>query len=100
LTMPDEPPYRVLWSRPAIDAVKEFGRKAREAGGGKDFARIVRTLDERLTEPLAVGEVYRTKGAVEERLAVQEFLAIDFAVDRERKLVLVRHCRALSGHGL
>jgi hypothetical protein len=37
---------------------------------------------------------------VEERLAIQVFLAIDFAVDTARKLVLVRACLTLSGHEL
>jgi hypothetical protein len=35
---------------------------------------------------------------MEEHLAVQDFVAIDFAVDMERKFVFVRHCHFLSGH--
>jgi hypothetical protein len=62
------------------------------------LARVVRAIDDRLRrEPLALGEVYRSRGAVEEHLAVHEFVAVDFAVDKGRKFVLVRDCRALSG---
>lgn len=93
--------FLVLWARKSIDALKEMAARAHEAGGGRELARVVRTLDQRLRrEPLAVGEVYRTRGAVAEHLAIHEFLAIDFAVDTERKLVLVRDCRPLSGSGL
>jgi hypothetical protein len=82
-----------------MDALKEAGRKARESGDRKELARVVRAIDERLRrEPLALGEVYRSRGAVAEHLAVHEFLAIDFAVDQERKFVLVRDCQVLSGH--
>ena len=98
--MPHEPPYRVSWARKAIIQLKEFARVARESGGATKLARVVRALDERLrNDPVALGEVYRSRGAVEEHLAVNEFLAINFAVDTGRKFVLVRDCRALSGHG-
>jgi len=97
----DLPPYRVSWSRKVMDALKEHGRKAHEAGGGKEFARIVGDIDERLRrEPIAVGEVYRSRGAIEEHLAVVESAAIDFAVDQERRLVLVRAFHVLSGRDL
>ncbi len=51
-------------------------------------------------EPISFGEVYRAKGAIEEHLAIHKFVAIDFAVDKERKFVLVRECHLLSGHDL
>jgi hypothetical protein len=99
--MADDLPYRVSWSRKAVDALKELGRKAAESGGGNELARVVRAIDERLRrDPIALGEAYRSRGAVAEHLAVHEFVAIDFAVDGERKFVLVRDCRVLSGHGL
>ena len=72
------------------------------AGSGDvpELARLVRAVDERLSlDPLAFGEVYRARGVVEERLAVLEFLAIDFAVDARRRFVLVRICRLLSRRG-
>lgn len=63
--------------------------------------QIAERLDERLRhDPLAVGEVYRSRGPVDLHLAVDDFLAIDFAIDQSRRLVLVRNCVALSGHGL
>jgi hypothetical protein len=49
---------------------------------------------------LNVGKVYRARGAIVEHLAIHDFLAIDFAADTKRKLVVVRDCHALSGHGL
>ncbi len=56
-------------------------------------------LDSKLRDdPLQVGEPYRIKGVVEERVAVQMFLAIDFAVDKDKRLVLVRFCSSLSLH--
>ncbi len=98
--MPAELPFQVIWSRQATDAAKVLAKKALKAGRAKELARIIRGINKRLTEPLDFGEVYRVKGAVEERLAVQAYLSINFAVDIKRKLVLVRNCRALSGQGL
>jgi hypothetical protein len=99
--MPDDPPYRVSWSRKAVEALKEMGQRASAAGRATALAQLVRTIDERLRrEPLTFGEVYRARGAVEEHLAAREYLAVDFAVDTARKFVLVRNCKALSGHGL
>jgi lipopolysaccharide biosynthesis regulator YciM len=61
------------------------------------LAQVVREIDDRLRhDPRSLGEVYRSRGAVEEFLAVHKFLAINFAVDTERKFVLVRDCHALS----
>lgn len=98
--MPDDLPYQVAWSRKAIAALKEMGRRVHGSGGRRELARVVRAIDDRLRrEPLALGEVYRSRGTVAEHLAVHEFVAVDFAVDKERKFVLVRDCRALSGHG-
>ena len=83
--MAEEVPLQVLWARKAREALRQGSE------GGKELARVVRTLDERLhRDPFTLGEVYRSKGAVEEHLAVHEFLAIDFAIDKERRLVLVR----------
>jgi hypothetical protein len=99
--MPDELSYRVVWSQQAIASAKELANKARASGREKELARVIRTLDARLCQdPLAAGEICRSRGVVEEHLAIHEFLAINFAVDKERKLVLVRGCCALSGHGL
>jgi hypothetical protein len=57
-------------------------------------------VDERLSlDPLGFGEVYRVRGAVEERLAALDFLAVDFAVDVQRRFVGVRTCHLLSRRG-
>jgi hypothetical protein len=99
--MPEEDAYRVSWARKAREILKDLGKRMRASGGAQELARVVRAVDERLrADPITLGEVYRSRGVVEEHLAVQEFLAVDFAVDTERKFVLVRDCHILSGHGL
>ena len=105
--MPDDRPYRVSWSRKAVEAVKEMRRRAAGSGRQADLVRVVKATNDRLRrDPLTLGEVYRSRGAIEERLAVHEFLAADFAVDRVRRFVLVRACspirarRATSWPGL
>lgn len=96
--MPDEGQYRVSWSPIAMDALREIAQARRGPGRGSELAQTLRALDERLRrEPLTVGEVYRSRGVVEEHLAVYQFLAIDFAVDTARGLVMVRDCHSLSG---
>jgi hypothetical protein len=98
--MADEP-YRVLWAPAALDAIREFGRNAPDLAMRRELARIAADLNERLSrDPISVGEVYRSGGVVEEHHAVLAFLAIDFAIDKQRKFVLVRSCTALSGLGL
>jgi len=70
-------------------------------GTSNVLVQAVKTLDRKLhRNPFDVGEPYRIKGIVEERTAVESFLAIDFAIDKARQLVLVRTCEALSGHGI
>lgn len=99
--MVDEFPYQVSWSRKAIEALKELGKKVREFGRGKELVQTVRAMDERLRrDPLGFGEVCRMRGVVAEHLAVSGFVSVDFAVDQQRKLVLVRDCHLLSGYGL
>jgi hypothetical protein len=72
--MPEDPSYTVLWSKRAIDAIDELRSEPGESGIGKEFARVLRALDEKLrSEPLDVGEVYRSRGVIEEYLAVYEF---------------------------
>jgi hypothetical protein len=89
-------PYRVSWSRKVIDALKDFGENAHQSGVGEELVRLLRIIDERLRrEPIDLGEVYRSRGAIEEHLAVRGFVAIDFAVDKERRFVLVRHFHIL-----
>jgi hypothetical protein len=100
MVIPENAPYRVAWSRRPVNVLKELRERAHEFGGGGELARVIKALDERLRrQPVSLGEVYRTRGTVAEHLAVYEFLAIDFAVDTERKFVLVRDCRVLSRPG-
>jgi len=88
--MPEESSFQVQWSRRAIDTLKQ-------RAGDKELARMVRSVDQQLRrDPLQVGEVYRVRGRVKEHLAVYQALAIDFAVDTQRKFVLVRTCHILS----
>jgi len=93
--------YQVLWSRKALDALKAMRDKVKDSDGRLALAQAIRVLDQRLrANPLLVGEVYRSKGGVAEHLAVHELVAIDFAIDAKRKIVVVRDARALSGLGL
>lgn len=93
--------YRVRWLPSAIQVIREYTRKLRATGREIELIQAVRTLEMRLrTDPTGLGEVYRSRGVVDEHLAVQDFLAIDFAVDKQRMFVLVRVCNALSGRGL
>jgi len=74
---------------------------ATELGTRQKLVRVVKVIDGKLRDmPDLLGELYRARGGVEEYIAVHEFLAIDFAVDKHRRLVLVRSCCALSGHGM
>jgi hypothetical protein len=94
---PETSPYRVAWAPRAVTALQELRPRAADFGGSNELARVVKALDDRLRrDPLSLGEVYRSRGAVAEHLAVFEFLAIDFAIDTQRNFVLVRDCRVLS----
>lgn len=95
--MPNNLPYRVSWSREAVEALKESWRKATDSDWQQELAQIVKSIDDVLRrEPLAFGEIYRSRGAVEEHLAVRDFVAVNYAVDRVRKFVLVRTFDVLS----
>ena len=87
--------YQVAWSEIARESVKANAAKARELGVGEHFLRIVKSLDEILRhDPLGLGEIRWQRGAVEGRVAILDFVAIPFRVDKARKLVLVRNCIA------
>ena len=91
--------FRVVWTRTARERLRDLSNNAAPETRN-NLVRIVRELDERLRQnPLQVGEVYRSRDEIDEHLAVHEFLAIDFAVDKVRHFVLVRVCRTLSGFG-
>ena len=96
--MADAPEFTVLWSPAAQDALRSIRRSTHPRVVAGELGEIVRALDERLRrEPSAVGEIYRSRGPIEDYAAVHDsFLAINFAIDTLRKLVLVRRCR-ISG---
>jgi hypothetical protein len=91
--MADEAPFRVSWSAAAREAL----RRAVLADERRGLAGAVRAVNARLSsDPTGLGDIYRSRGPVEEYFAVLGFLALNFAVDTNRKFVLVRSCRVLS----
>ena len=89
--------YRVIWTVNALAALKSIRDTFRESGKLINLGPILRAMDERLrTDPVGFGEIYRSANAIEEHLAVVRPLAIDFAVDKARKVVLVRKSHALA----
>jgi hypothetical protein len=99
--MASDPSYVVLWSRKAKESLIAYGKQKRELDSIAAVAQAAMALHRKLRRnPLEVGEPYRIKGVIEERLAVKECLAIDFAIDKANQLVLVRDCRVMSGPGI
>jgi hypothetical protein len=95
--MQDDSPYEVSWSRKADEAVTEMGGRYQTATDLTEFMTVLVGIDARLRrDPVNFGEGYRSRGNVEEHLAVLDAVAIDFAVDTRRRFVLVRDCRFLS----
>lgn len=94
------PSYQVLWSHGARQTLRTFADSAPSPEMRQEVARTVRSIDQRLrTDPLLVGEVYRVRGPIREHLAVQDLLAVDFAVDTARMLVAIRRCHVGSRQG-
>jgi len=92
--------YTVVWSQDAITTVKAMFERASQLNLTGDLARILRSLTSRLRlDPQNVGEISWVRGAIEHYHAADGFVAIQFAVDTKRKLVLVKSCTALSGRG-
>jgi hypothetical protein len=74
-----------------------------KAGGAlrKKLADNLRDVDSQLAnDPHSFGEIYRSKGAIAEYLGIYDILSFDVAVDERHRLVVVRKCQALTGHGL
>jgi hypothetical protein len=72
--------------------------QALRLGFSKELARQLRSVLTILQhDPQAFGEIYRKRSPIEEFLGAQGFLGVDYAVDVERQLVLVRKCVPLSG---
>jgi hypothetical protein len=81
------PAVRVLWSTDARKFLAMFKGELPVAGR-KRLVEAVRWFQDRLsTDPLNVGEVYKSKGAIAQHLAVKDLLATDFAVDQVHSLV-------------
>lgn len=93
-------PFQVFWSRRASDSLRGMRDRATPVTLQR-IIDLVSQIDERLrTAPTEVGEIYRSRGNISDHVAVRELLAIDFGVDHKNRLVFVRSCTALSGHGL
>lgn len=93
--------FQVHWSPRAQAVLRELMPTARGLGLAKELARLVKSLDHRLRrDPTSVGEVYRTRRDIEEFKGGEGFIAIDFAIDRKQRFVLVRDGYILSGQGL
>jgi len=85
--------YHVLWLSDARNTLRELAQKARERGVLESFKLAITELNERLErEPIEVGELYRTRGNIEDHSAAYKVVSIDFGVDKERKVVCVRWC--------
>jgi mRNA-degrading endonuclease RelE of RelBE toxin-antitoxin system len=89
--MPTGNIYHVAWSQKVMQTLRELRKTMRSPIRRRELSRVIQGLDERLgCEPLDLGEAYRIRGGVAQHIAVYEFLLVDFAVDEERKFVLVR----------
>lgn len=92
--------YKVLWSVSARVALGAMAAKCSSALR-EQLTSIVDDLNQQLkADPASVGEIYKNSPPVSQYAVVRVILSFDFAVDDSRKLVLVRRCTALSGHGL
>jgi hypothetical protein len=93
--------YQVYWLPDVKESLKVLGQAARAASLVDALKETLTELNDRLEQgPLEVGELYRGKQAVKEHVAAHRLLGIDFAVDTEKKIVVVRRCWALGNSGL
>jgi len=93
-------PYRVSCLGPAEDALRQLRDAARLAGTEPDFLAVLRTITDRLThDPNNLGEPrYHLRFLdMVVRVAIVGRLLVDFAVNEERRIVVVRDVRLLSG---
>jgi hypothetical protein len=91
--MAHDGPYRVSWLPQAAEAL----RRAAQSTEGRDLAQVVRAIMARLTsDPTGFGDIYRSRGAIEEYHAALDGVAINFAVDTQREYVVVRTFAVLS----
>lgn len=96
--MSSDPPFQVIWSSKALEQLRELARNQNSAITRQHLAAILPVLDEQLRrDPLAIGEIYRTRGAIVVHRCIRGRLMVDFAIDSQRKLVYVRACKALDG---
>jgi hypothetical protein len=100
MTPDPSPTYRVIWSSNARNALKQMSSRALIAKR-MVLGDLLASLNKDLSEhPEDLGEVYKTRGPISEYHYVRDFLSIDYAIDSLHRLVNVRKCDALSGHGL
>jgi len=97
--MPDLP-YTVSWSQIAVKAAKAHLASSSQTPAGTSISEAIKAIDARLRQdPIHFGEMTRSRGNVEEHLAVLGPVAMNFAVDTNKKFVYVRDCHFLSGPG-
>lgn len=98
--MTGDDPYRVIWSSSAKATIEALRMTKDPRGVRRRAARALRALIERLQrDPLDLGEAYHVRGNVAQHKAAIDPVAINFAVDKKRKLVHVREVRLMSGPG-
>jgi hypothetical protein len=95
--MSDEFSYQLVWSQAAQQALLQLRSKANESGERSQLEALVKSLNALLRRtPLALGTIYRSQGSVDEHRFAKGILGIDFAVDVQRQIVLVRDCELVS----
>lgn len=91
-------PYTVSWSPIAVAAAKARLKQSTKPIGATSISETLKAIDARLRhDPIHFGEITRSRGSVEEHLAVHGPVAINFAVDTNKNFVYVRDCHFLSG---
>jgi hypothetical protein len=99
--MTDTPAFKVSWSRESLADARAILEPARAAGRVEELIRALQIIDQRLfTDPLAFGEVYRSRGNVHFHTASCAFVGLDFSVCTKRKMVRVHTCRLLANRGV
>jgi hypothetical protein len=65
--MAEPPAFHLEWLPEVLAAVRQAGEEAIQSGTWREFADTIKVLNERLrSDPLDVGEIYRSRGPVEE----------------------------------
>jgi hypothetical protein len=94
-------PFQVSWSPETKAELRVLLREARNPIARNELARSIQMLNERLQrDPFTLGTVYNFAGVIREFFALVDPWFLDFAVDVQRHIVMVRSCHALwRGNG-